>query len=100
MCRSKKTLFIQGNQVRTDQNKPQKETNKKEQRDKQTKVCFDQYELDYLGRTKFIHVEMPYYFKVLSFQQYKTIYILTQCIKDIIRPRKNRAFLNEAIVEN
>jgi len=24
------------------------------------KVCFDQYELDYLGRIKFLHVEMPY----------------------------------------
>ena len=54
------TLFVQGNQVRTDQNKPQKETNKTKQRDKQTKVCFDQYELDYLGRIKFIHVENPY----------------------------------------
>ena len=24
------------------------------------KVCFDQYELDYLGRIKFLHVEMPH----------------------------------------
>ena len=23
-------------------------------------VCFDQYELDYLRRIKFLHVEMPY----------------------------------------
>ena len=34
------TLFVQGNQVHTDQNKPQKETNKTEQREKQTKDCF------------------------------------------------------------
>ena len=50
------TLFVQGNQVRTDQNKPQKETNK-------TKVCFDQYELDYLGQIKFLHkvsIKLPY----------------------------------------
>ena len=30
------------------------------QRDKQTKICFDQYELDYLGRIKFLQVKMPY----------------------------------------
>ena len=41
--------MVQGNQVCTDQNKPQKETNKAKQRDKQTKVCFDQYKLNYLG---------------------------------------------------
>ena len=44
------TLFVQGNQVRTDQNKPPFLVIKKE-------VCFDQYELDYLGRIKFLHVE-------------------------------------------
>ena len=52
--------FDMSNQVRTDQNKPQKETNKTKQRDKQTKVCFEQYELDYLGQIKFLHVEMSY----------------------------------------
>jgi len=36
------TLFVQGNQVRTDQNKSSFLLTKKE-------VCFDQYELDYLG---------------------------------------------------
>ena len=48
-----KTLFVQGNQVRTDQNKPAFLLIK-------NKVCFDQYELDYLGRMKLLHVEMPY----------------------------------------
>ena len=48
------TLFVQGtDQVRTDQNKPLFLLIKKV-------VCFDQYELDYLGRIKFLHVEMPY----------------------------------------
>ena len=47
------TLFVQGNQVRTDQNKPPFLVIKNE-------VCFDQYELDYLGRIKFLHVEMPW----------------------------------------
>ena len=47
------TSFVQGNQVRTDQNKPYFLLTKKQ-------VCFDQYELDYLGRIKFLHVEMPY----------------------------------------
>ena len=47
------TLFVQGNQVRTDQNKPFFLLIKKE-------VCLHQYELDYLGRLKFLHVEMPY----------------------------------------
>ena len=37
-----------------------KKRNKTEQRDKQTKVCFDQYKLEYLGWIKFIHVKMPY----------------------------------------
>ena len=46
------TLFVQGNQVRTDQNKPPFLLIKK--------VCFDQYELDYRGRKRFLHVEMPY----------------------------------------
>ena len=50
------TLFVQGNQVRTDQNKPFLII--------KNKVCFDQYELDYLGRIKFVHVEMPYGFKI------------------------------------
>ena len=36
------TLFVQGNQVRTDQNKPALLLIKKN-------VCFDQYKLDYLG---------------------------------------------------
>ena len=48
-------VFIQGNQVRTDQNKPPFLLIKK-------KICFDQYELYYLGRIKFLHVEMPYYY--------------------------------------
>ena len=47
------TLFVQGNHVRMNQNKPYFLLTKK-------KVCFDQYELDYLGRIKFVHVEMPY----------------------------------------
>ena len=49
------TLLVQGNQVRTDQNKYPFLLIKK--------VCFDQYELDYLGRIKFLHVEMPYMLK-------------------------------------
>ena len=48
------TLFVQGNQVRTDQNKPSFLLTKKQ-------VCFDQYELHYHGRIKFLHVEMPYW---------------------------------------
>ena len=51
--RHAETLFVQGNQVRTDQNKPDFLLI-------QNKICFDQYELDYLGRIKFLHVEMPY----------------------------------------
>ena len=47
------TLFVQGDQVRTDQNKPSFLLTKKV-------VCFDQYEFDYLGQIKFLHVEMPY----------------------------------------
>ena len=47
------TLFVQFNQVRTDQNKPPFLLTKKG-------LCFDQHELDYLGRIKFLHVEMPY----------------------------------------
>ena len=47
------TLFVQGNQGRTDQNKPSFLIIKME-------ACFDQYELDYLGQMKFLHVEMPY----------------------------------------
>ena len=50
-----KTLFVQGNQVRTDQNEPPFLLTKME-------VCFNQYELDYLGRIKFLHIEMPYLF--------------------------------------
>ena len=46
------TLFVQGKQVRTDQNKPSFLLTKK--------VCFDQYKLDYLRRIKFLHVEMHY----------------------------------------
>ena len=46
------TLFVQDNQVRTDPNKPHFLLIKME-------VCFDQYELDYLGRIMFLHVEMP-----------------------------------------
>ena len=46
------TLFIQGNQVRTDQNKPSFLLTKME-------VCFDQYELNYFGRIMFLHIEMP-----------------------------------------
>ena len=45
-------LFVQGNQVRTDKNKPLFVS--------LFEVCFDQYELDYLGRIQFLHVEMPY----------------------------------------
>ena len=37
------------------------------QRYKQTKVCFDQYEIDYLGRIKFLHVEMPYWTHSVSY---------------------------------
>ena len=48
------TSFVQGNQVRTDQDKPLFLVIKKE-------GCFDQYELNYLGRIKFLHVEIPYY---------------------------------------
>ena len=48
------TLYVQGNQVRTNQNKPPFLLAKKE-------VCVDQYELDYLGRIKFLHVEIPYW---------------------------------------
>ena len=51
------TLFVQGYQVRTDQNKLIFVLPKKN-------VCFDQYELDYLGRIKFLHVEMPYTFRL------------------------------------
>ena len=47
------TLFVQGNQVRNDQNKPPFLSTKKE-------VCFEHYELAYLGRIKFLHVEMPH----------------------------------------
>ena len=47
------TLFVPGNQIRTDQNKPTFLLPKKF-------VCFDQYELDYLGRIKFLRVEMSY----------------------------------------
>ena len=47
------TLFVQGNQVCTDVNKPPFLLPKK-------KVCFDQYELNYHGRIKFLHVKMPY----------------------------------------
>ena len=43
-------LFVQGDQVRTNQNKLLTKN----------EVCFDQYELDYFGRIKFLHVEMPY----------------------------------------
>ena len=46
------TLFVLDNQVRTDQNKHFLLTKKQ--------VCFDQYELDFLGRIKFLHVKMPY----------------------------------------
>ena len=46
-------VFVQDNQVRTDQKKPPFLVIKKE-------VCFDQYELDYHGRIKFLQVEMPY----------------------------------------
>ena len=46
------TLFVHGNHVCTDQTKAPFLLSKK--------VCFDQYELDYLGRMKFLHVEMPY----------------------------------------
>ena len=53
------TLFVQGNQVRTDQNKPPFLVIKKE-------VCFDQYDFDYLGRIKFLHVEMPYLIFILG----------------------------------
>ena len=48
------TLFVQGNQVRTDQNKPTFLLIKK-------MICFHQYELGYHGRIKFLHVEMPYW---------------------------------------
>ena len=44
-------LFVRGNKVRTDQNKPLLLPKKE--------VCFDQYELDYLGGIKFLHVERP-----------------------------------------
>ena len=47
------TVFVQGNQVRTDQNKLPFLLTKNE-------VCFDQYELDYLGQIKFLTVKMPY----------------------------------------
>ena len=48
------TLFVQGNQVRTDQNKPSFLLRKKQ-------VCFDQYDyFDYLRRIKFLHIEMPH----------------------------------------
>ena len=30
-------------------------------------VCFDQYDLDYLGRIKFLHVEIPYIYIHLSY---------------------------------
>ena len=53
------TLFVQGNQICTDQNKPTFLLIRKE-------LCFDQDELDYLGRIKFLHVEMPYWDKVLT----------------------------------
>ena len=46
------TLFVQGNQVRTDQNKPFLIIKKG--------LCFDQYKHDYLGRIKFLHIERPY----------------------------------------
>ena len=48
------TSFVQGNQVRTDQNKPSFLLTKKQ-------VYFDQYELAYLGRIKFLHVGIPYW---------------------------------------
>jgi len=46
-----KTLFVQGNKVRTDKKKPFLAIKK---------VCYHQYKLDYLGRIKFLHVKMPH----------------------------------------
>ena len=54
------TLFVQSNQVRTDQNKPLFVCLFVVFCLSLFEVCFDQYELDYLGRIKFINVEMPY----------------------------------------
>jgi len=47
------TLFVQGNQIRTDQNKPPFLLPDKE-------VCFDSVRRYYLERIKFLHFEMPY----------------------------------------
>ena len=68
------TLLVQGNQVRTDQNKYPFLLIKKV-------VCFDQYKLDYLGRIKFLHVEMPYWFDyhLTASILYITIYFLCVC---------------------
>ena len=54
------TLFGQGNQVRTNQDKPLFVCLFVMFCLSLFKVCFDQYELDYLGRINFMHVEMPY----------------------------------------
>ena len=51
--RHEETLFVQGNQVRADQNKPLFCLSLFE-------VCLDKYELYYLGRIEFLHLEMPY----------------------------------------
>ena len=53
VLRHVETLFVQGNQVHTDQKEPHFLLIK-------MKVCFDQYKLVYLGRIKFLYVEMPY----------------------------------------
>ena len=47
------TLFVQGNQVRTESKQTSFFGNKKR------RFLLIQYELDYLGQIKFLHVEMP-----------------------------------------
>ena len=54
------TLFVRGNQVRADQNKPFFVCLFVLFSLSLFEVCFDHYELDYHGRLKFIHVEMPH----------------------------------------
>ena len=59
-------LFVQDNQVRTDQNKPLFVCLFVLFCLSLFEVCFDLYELDYLGRIKYIHVEMLYYHNIIN----------------------------------
>ena len=51
-------------------------------------------------RLRIEFVKCGNYFNLLSFQQYRTIYILYQWMREIIRPKENKAYLYKTIVEN